>query len=132
LPAVPLSSPASYGTGLKAKIVSVRAGKVTDTGRGALTGTPALTFTLSFQNGSRNSVDLHSVQVAASFGANQAPGVPTNLSVTKPVDGTLRPGAATTGTYAFQLPKGSSERARITVWYAQGKPTIAFSGTIHT
>jgi hypothetical protein len=115
---------------LNAKIVAITRGKVTDTGRGALTGTPALTLTLSMYNGGRRPVDVDAVQVATTFGAARIPGVPTNLSVSRPVAGTLQPGTATKGTYAFAVPKGGDQPLRVTVWYAQGKPTVAFSGNV--
>jgi hypothetical protein len=130
LPAVALRSPASYGTGLKARILSIRQGKVTDTGPGALTGKAAVTFTLSLSNDSRSRVDLDTVQVTATFGAAQTPGAPANTSTTRPVTGTLKPGAATKGTYAFALPHANDRQVRVTVWYAQGKPTVAFSGNV--
>jgi hypothetical protein len=87
-----------------------------------------LTLTLSLSNGSRHAVDLNRVQVTTSFGAAEAPGTPTNPTTTRPVKGTLKPGATTNGTYAFTLPNPADRQLRVTVWYAQGKPTVAFSG----
>ena len=128
LPATPLRSPANFGQGVAAQIVSLKYGVVTDKGPGALAGRPTVTFKISLHNGSRNSIDNNTVQVIAKYGKNQTPAVPTNVQTTTPFSGKIAPGRSATGSYAFLIPVSGQREVRVEVWYHAGRPTVVFTG----
>jgi hypothetical protein len=112
---------------MTARIVHLAHGKVTDKGPGVIVG-PAVTFTIELRNRGDAPVDVNTVQVTATYGTNKTPAVMTNQASTKPFTGTLAAGASERGTYAFAIPTAGQGHVTVTVWYAQGKPTVAFVG----
>lgn len=129
LPAVPLRNPASFGTGLSVRVAAISHGRVTDTGPGSLTGRPTVQFTLRLTNKSSKAISISGVQVSTTYGSNATPGTPTTPSSGGPFTGTLKPGASQTGVYAFAIPVSDQHDVALTVWYAQGVPTVLLRGS---
>jgi hypothetical protein len=129
LPAVPLRSSAPFGNGIRARVTGLRYGTVTETGPGQLTGSPAITFRITLYNTSRAAAGVDGVSVNAYYGARKTPAVPTNLYTTRPIHGRVAAGSTATGSYAFAIPPSQRHDVTLTVWYAQGAPTVVLRGS---
>jgi hypothetical protein len=126
---VPIKSPAPFGGGVSARVMKVADQKQTDQGPGVIAGAPSVAFTLKFTNNSGKSISVNTVNVTATYG-HDAPAPPANLSSDRPLHSLIKPGATATGVYAFVIPKANRGKVSLAVWYAQGKPTVVFSGSV--
>lgn len=129
LPPVPIHSTAAFGGGVSARVTRVAEQKQTDQGPGVIAGAPAVAFTLRFANNSEKSISVNTVNVTATYG-HSSPAVPANMSSNQPLRNDIKPGATATGVYAFVIPRADREKVALAVWYAQGKPTVVFSGSV--
>jgi hypothetical protein len=126
---VPITSPAAFGGGVSARVTKVADQTQTDQGRGVITGAPAVAFTVQFSNHSNKPVSVNTVNVTATYG-NGTPAVPANVSSNQPLRNDLKPGGTASGVYAFAIPKSDRHKVSLMVWYAQGQPTVVFSGPV--
>lgn len=129
MPPVPISAPAAFGGGVSARVTKVADQKQTDQGPGVIAGAPAVAFTLEFTNHSGKPISVNTVNVTATYG-HGAPAVPANLSSNRPLRNDIKSGGTATGVYAFVIPRADRAKVSLAVWYAQGKPTVVFSGAV--
>lgn len=129
LPPVPINSPAAFGGGVSARVTKVADQKQTDQGPGVVAGAPAVAFTLEFTNNSGKPISVNTVNVTATYG-HGSPAVPANQSSNEPLRNDVKAGGTAKGVYAFVIPKADRARVALAVWYAQGKPTVVFSGAV--
>lgn len=128
-PVVPLEAPAPFGNGVTVKVTKTTYGKVTDEGPGVLTGRPTVTFVLTMTNKSAAKISLDTVQVSATHGEDATPATPANASTLRPFSGALAPGKSATAQYAFAIPVSEQHQVKLTVWYAEGEPTVVMAGS---
>lgn len=128
LPPVPLTAVANFGGGVSIKVTQIANQTSSDTGPGTIKGQAAVAFTLQLRNESKTTVSVNTVNVTAGYGAG-TPASPVNLSSNPPFKGQVKPGGMATGVYAFAIPTTDRSHVSLTLWYAQGKPTVVFSGS---
>ena len=126
--AVPLSSPADFGTGVSARVTGVTHGTDRDRGPGAATGRPTVLFHLRLTNGSAKAVSVADVQVLATYGSSRTPAIAATSS-TRAFTGTLRSGRSSNAVYAFAVPSSGQGAVALTVTYTAGQPTVLLTGS---
>jgi hypothetical protein len=126
---VPITAPADFGGGVSVKVTKIADQSVTDTGPGSIKGQPAVAFTIQLSNQSKTTVSVNTVNVTAGYG-NGSPASPVNESTNPPFKGEVKPGSTALGVYAFAIPTTERDKVSISLWYAQGQPTVVFSGPV--
>jgi|GEM_PF-4387085 len=119
---VPSTKPAPFGNGVSVQVVSTKAVKIAGKGPGELSGS-GYAITLRLSNGSKATIPLDSVTVAASFGSANTPAEGTTRPPTAPFTGSLKPGDSASGTYAFVVP-GAASDIRLTITYSTSAPAV--------
>lgn len=127
-PAVPLTSPAAFGTGVRAQVTAVRAVTSAGTGAGQVAGAPAVAFSISLVNGSTVPVSLAATNVALSYGAAADPGLPVGGAPATVFSGVLAPGGTASAVYVFAVPPDRRGTVALTVSYAAGAPVVLLTG----
>ena len=138
---VPLRAVAHFGTGVTARIMSVRAIEYQAVGPGQVSG-PGLRLVIQVSNGTAKPIGLDNAVVAIAD-ARGTPGVymnitpagggddaghpgPSNFSY--PMRGVLAPGHQASGTYVFTIPAGHRDPVTVNFSYAGGGPVVLFRG----
>ena len=122
---VKLDKPSTTGTGLTAKLVSIKAIKATAQMPGEIAG-PALAITVSITNAGKKTADLSSVVVNLAD-SDQAPGNPMSAKPSAPFHGSLKAGKTARGIYVFTVP--TKKRKPITLTVSIGDaPVLVFTG----
>ena len=88
-------------------------------GPGELAGS-AVAVTLEVVNGEQARVSLEDAVVTAAAGTEETS--PSDAPPARPLGGTLRPGARTTGVYVFVLPGARRVPLRVTVSLSPSRP----------
>jgi hypothetical protein len=124
-PPVRLDEPSTTGTGLTAKLISVRAIEAKAQLPGEITG-PALAINIEVSNTGTRSADLDSVVVTV-LASDEAPGVEMTAAPAEPLGGRLAPKSTARGVYVFRVPQ--HKRRPITVTVSIGDaPVLVFTG----
>jgi hypothetical protein len=140
-PPVSLRAVADFGTGVTARIMSVKAIEYHAVGPGQVSG-PGLRLVIQVSNGTGKPVGLDNAVVTIAD-ARGTPGVamlitpagsgddaghpgPSNFSY--PLRGVLAPGHKASGTYVFTVPAGYRTPVTVNFSYAGGGPVVLFKG----
>jgi hypothetical protein len=127
-PPVSLRAVADFGTGVAAKIMSIKAIEYHAVGPGQVSG-PGLRLVIQVSNGTAKPVGLDNAVVTIAD-ARGTPGVdmygPGSLSY--PLRGLLAPGHKASGTYVFTIPAGYRAPVTVNFSYAGGGPVVLFKG----
>ena len=126
-PAVPLTSTATLGGGISAQVTKVDRLDVQAKVPEEVSG-PALAVTIEVKNGAEEAIGLDTVQVNLAYG--DRPASPLSTAPTHPLSGTVQPGRASSGVYAFLIPPDPSGDVSLTIWYSPTSPTVLFKGSI--
>jgi hypothetical protein len=138
---VSLRAVAHFGTGVTARIMSVKAIEYRAVGPGQVSG-PGLRLVIQVSNGTAKSIGLVNAVVTIAD-ARGTPGVamlitpagsgddaghpgPGNFSY--PLRGLLAPGHQASGTYVFTIPAGHRNPVTVNFSYAGGGPVVLFRG----
>jgi len=127
---VPIKTPAPFGDGVTAHIVSVVPVDSIAKGPGEISG-PAIKVTISLDNGTKAAIPVNQVTVNVSYGAAANPSIPvTSDPSSRPFTGTVATGASVRGTYIFDIPKDERSKVTISVSYAALSPIVVFTGAV--
>ena len=127
-PPVSLRAVADFGTGVTARIMSVRAIEYHAVAPGQVSG-PGLRLVIQVSNGTGKSIDLANAVVTIAD-ARGTPGVDMNGagSSSSPLRGLLAPRHKASGTYVFTIPAGYRAPVTVNFSYAGGGPVVLFKG----
>lgn len=125
-PAVPLTQPASFGSGVQVQLGTLAKIDTVAQGPGEISG-PGLSVPVTITNTGGAAIALDAVNVTMTDAAG-SPGAPMTGAPAAPFSGALAAGASATATYVFALPGGYTDPATIGVSYAAGAPVVQFSG----
>lgn len=140
-PPVSLRAVAHFGTGVTARIMSVRAIEYHAVAPGQVSG-PGLRLVIQVSNGTGKPVDLANAVVEIAD-ARGTPGVYMNITpagsgggaghpgpgnFSYPLRGLLAPGHQASGTYVFTIPAGYRTPVTVNFSYAGGGPVVLFKG----
>lgn len=126
-PPVPMNSPAAFGNGVTAKVVSSSRVDIKGSGPGEISG-PGVKVEIQITNGTNDDIDLNAVTTNVFYGASRTPASPV-LNSDSGFSGTLAAGKSATGTYYFSVPKGSNP-IELQVSYSIQQPVVVFTGKI--
>jgi hypothetical protein len=122
---VKLDEPSSTGTGLTARLISVRAIVAEAQIPGEITG-PALAITIEVSNTGRRPADLGAVSVTV-LDSDEAPGAEMVGGPAEPLTGRVAAKSKARGVYVFRVPQ--DKRRPITVTVSIGDaPVLVFTG----
>lgn len=138
-PPVSLRAVADFGTGVTARIMSVRAIEYHAVAPGQVSG-PGLRLVIQVSNGTGKPVGLANAVVEIAD-ARGTPGVYMNITpagsgaghpgpgnFSYPLRGVLAPGHKASGTYVFTIPAGYRTPVTVNFSYAGGGPVVLFKG----
>ena len=139
-PPVSLRAVAHFGTGVTARIMSIKAIEYHAVGPGQVSG-PGLRLVIQVSNGTGKPIDLGNAVVAIAD-ARGTPGVEMNITpqasddtvhpgpgnFPHPMRGLLAPRHKTSGTYVFTIPAGHRTPVTVNFSYAGGGPVVLFRG----
>ena len=140
-PPVSLRAVADFGTGVTARIMSVKAIEYHAVAPGQVSG-PGLRLVIQISNGTGKSIDLDNAVVTIAD-ARGTPGVEMNITpagsgddaghpgpgnFSYPLRGLLAPGHKASGTYVFTIPAGHRTPVTVNFSYAGGGPVVLFKG----
>jgi hypothetical protein len=139
---VALHAIADFGTGVTARIVSVKAIHAQAVGPGQVSG-PALNIVIQVTNHTKKALDLNNAVVNIAD-AEGTPGVqmistpaeagddgvpsPGPGSFSHPMRGSLAPSATAKGTYIFTIPVAHRDPITVSYSYAGAGPVVLFKG----
>lgn len=126
-PAVPLASPAPFGTGVVARLAGLEAVQGVAQGPGEVSG-PALRVVVEIVNGTAAPLSLDTAVVELYGGPDEVPGLLLSGSGEGLLSGDLEPGATAAGTYVFRIAPELRDPVRVTVSYSAEAPTVLFEG----
>ena len=127
MPAVALSSSGSFGDGVSASVVAIKAVQAQGQGVGEVSG-PGLQVTVKLHNGTSKALSLDSVVVNLSDNTN-APGNPMSGPPANPFSGSLAPGDESAGVYIFTVPADHRSRITISMTYSGQSADVVFAGS---
>ena len=127
MPAVALNSSGSFGDGVGAAVVAIKAMQARGQGPGEVSG-PGLQITIQLHNGTTKALPLDNVVVNLTDSAN-APGNPMSGPPANPFSGSLAPGGKTAGVYVFTVPADRRSRIAITINYSGRSAVVVFTGS---
>jgi hypothetical protein len=140
-PAVSLRAVAHFGTGVTARIMSIKAIEYHAVGPGQVSG-PGLRLVIQIDNGTAKSIGLGNAVVTIAD-ARGTPGVEMNITpatsgddaghpgpgnFSYPLRGLLAPHHKTSGVYVFTIPAGHRTPVTVNFSYAGGGPVVLFKG----
>ena len=138
-PPVSLRAVAHFGTGVTARIMSIKAIEYHAVAPGQVSG-PGLRLVIQVSNGTGKPVDLANAVVEIAD-ARGTPGVYMNITppgsdvghlgpgnFSYPLRGLLAPGHKASGTYVFTIPAGYRTPVTVNFSYAGGGPVVLFKG----
>lgn len=126
-PAVGLDAPATFATGVTARLTALESVAGEARGPGEVSG-PAVRVTVELSNGTPSPLRLDAAVVNVYAGEDLVPGEPLSGPGQRPFTGTLAPGASTTAAYVFNVPPALRERLQVTVSYDPRVTTVLFEG----
>ena len=127
MPAVALNSSGSFGDGVGAAVVAIKAVQARGQGPGEVSG-PGLQITIQLHNGTTKALPLDNVVVNLTDSTN-APANPMSGAPANPFSGSLAPGGKTTGVYVFTVPVDRRSRIAITINYSGRSAVVVFTGS---
>ena len=127
MPAVALNSSGSFGDGVGAAVVAIKAVQARGQGPGEVSG-PGLQITVQLHNGTSKALPLDNVVVNLTDSTN-APANPMSGAPANPFSGSLAPGGKTTGVYVFTVPVDRRSRIAITINYSGRSAVVVFTGS---
>jgi hypothetical protein len=140
-PPVSLRAVAHFGTGVTARIMSIKAIEYHAVGPGQVSG-PGLRLVIQIDNGTAKSIGLGNAVVTIAD-ARGTPGVGMNITpqasdddaahpgpgnFSYPMRGLLAPHQKTSGTYVFTIPAGHRNPVTVNFSYDGGGPAVLFKG----
>ena len=141
-PPVALHAVADFGTGVIARITSVKAIQVQAVGPGQVSG-PGLNMVIQVTNHTPKALNLNNAVVTVAD-AEGTPGVqmiftpnvagdddvpaPGPDSFSHPMTGSLATRASASGTYVFTIPVGNRSPITVSFSYSGGGPVVLFKG----
>ena len=140
-PPVSLRAVAHFGTGVTARIMSIKAIEYHAVAPGQVSG-PGLRLVIQVSNGTAKPIGLDNAVVTIAD-ARGTPGVEMNITpaasgddaghpgpgnFSYPLRGLLAPGHKASGTYVFTIPAGHRNPVTVNFSYAGGGPVVLFKG----
>ena len=140
-PPVPLRAVADFGTGVSARIMSIKAIEYHAVGPDQVSG-PGLRLVIQVSNGTAKSIGLGNAVVTIAD-ARGTPGVEMNITpatsrdgaghpgpgnFSYPMRGLLAPRHKASGVYVFTIPAGHRTPVTVNFSYAGGGPVVLFKG----
>jgi len=122
---VKLDKPSKTGTGLTAKVVSIKATTAKAQLPGEVAG-PALVVTVDLTNTGSKSADLSAVVVTL-LDSDEAPGSEMTTKPADPLTGKVGAGKTARGVYVFTVPKNKRSPITLTVSISDA-PVLVFTG----
>ena len=123
--AVDLDEPATTGTGLTGRVVSIRRTEAKAQLPGETSG-PALVVTVELLNSSRRTADLTAVVVNV-LDSDKAPATQLAAAPTKPLPGQVAGRERARGVYVFRVPEDKRRPVTVTV-SIDDAPVLVFTG----
>ncbi|WP_375477162.1 hypothetical protein [uncultured Jatrophihabitans sp.] len=123
---IPLSSPASFGNGVHAKITSIKAVNAPARGIGEIAG-PGVRIAIAISNDTAKSISLDEISITIE-NAQKNPGV--QMSASRPAQGTLAARRTAHGVYVFTIPKAHRNPLTVNMSYSVKTPVVLFVGTV--
>jgi hypothetical protein len=127
-PPVALDEPASFGSGLVARVTGLEAVQGEATGPGETAG-PALRVMVEIRNTSGRAVSLARSIVMVSYGREPAPGVALSGPGVRPLAGSVGAGGSATGSYVFGVPEDERDNIQVSISVDAAQPTVLFEGS---
>ncbi|MDQ4054736.1 MAG: hypothetical protein M3237_18860 [Actinomycetota bacterium] len=127
-PPVALDEPASFGSGLVARVTGLEAVRGEATGPGETAG-PALRVVVEIRNTSGRAVSLARSIVTVSYGRDPAPGVALSGPGVRPLAGSVGAGGSATGSYVFGVPEDERDKIQVSISVDAAQPTVIFEGS---
>lgn len=128
-PPVPMRKPASFGSGVSARVIGTKPVRVSAKGPGEVDGA-GVRFTIELRNNSGDTVSLDQVTVALYLGRNRRPALPAGPNQNNPFAGSLTDGGRRSASYTFLVPPGERDVARLEVSYTVDEPYVVFVGPV--
>jgi hypothetical protein len=128
LPPVPLDEPASFGSGLVARVTGLEAVQGEARGPGETAG-PALRLVVAIRNSGGRAVSLASAVVSVSYGPDLAPAAGLSGPGVRPLAGSVPPGGSATGSYVFGVPGDDRADIQVSISLRASRPTVLFEGS---
>lgn len=122
---VELDEPSGTGTGLTARLVTIRSVTAKAQLPGEVAG-PALAITIEVENADADAADLSSVVVNV-LDADDAPGTQMTAAPSRPLAGRVGGRKSARGVYLFTVPKDKRNPITVTVSIADA-PVLVFTG----
>ena len=122
---VKLDKPSKTGTGLTAKLTTIKAIEAKAQLPGEIAG-PALALTVEVTNSGAKPADLSAVVVTV-LDSDEAPGGEMTSDPAKPLRGRLSAGKTARGVYVFTIDKGKRNPVTVTVSISDA-PVLVFNG----
>ncbi len=121
---------ASVADSIRVALVGFKSVKSQASGLGEISA-PAVRLTIRLTNTGAKAVPLSSVVVDAYYGAAGTPGIQIEGDpASRPFAGALKPGAAATGVFVFNMPVSKRGDATITVSPSPTLPIAVFAGSV--
>jgi hypothetical protein len=127
-PPVALDEPASFGSGLVARVTGLEAVQGEARGPGETAG-PALRVVVEIRNTSGRAVSLARAIVTVSYGREPAPGVALSGPGVRPLAGSVDAGGSATGSYVFGVPEDERTNIQVSISVDAAQPTVLFEGS---
>jgi hypothetical protein len=125
-PPVALDATAEPVPGVVVSVGSLAAVDGTADGPGEVAG-PAVSFTVTVDNGTDEAVSLASTVITVTSGSDLLPADPLATGTT-PLPTEVARGESVTGTFVFTVPVERRDDVRITFDYLAGTPAVVFAG----
>jgi hypothetical protein len=125
---IPLDETSDFGTGLNVRLVEIEAITGEARTQGEISG-PALRVTVEVTNTTNQPFSLERTQVEVTYGEDRAPGIVLSGSGTMPFAVSVAPGASSTGTVVFVVPKDQRNLVQVAVTQTTDTPIILFEGS---
>lgn len=129
LPAVAMSEPADFGTGLQLVVTGAESVAGTARGPGEIAG-PAVQLSLELRNHSDEPIGLDHVVVSLEHGPARAPASPLAGPPARDFEGVLEPSSTQRATYVYAVPTADHDDLRILASYAGEAPAVALVGAV--
>jgi hypothetical protein len=128
-PRVAFRSPARFPDGLTVTVEKIEHGTVTETGAGAMTGSPRSVFTVRFRNGSTTAVPLDQVVVGVTYGPEHTQAPPIYDASVGDFSGQVPPGGTAAARYAFSVPDAQLGSVVLAVDFDGRHTAAVFAGS---
>lgn len=124
-----LRKPLTFEDKVTVSIAGIKRTTVKATGPGSVAG-QVTQFTLVFTNGSPKPLDLNTVQVLATYGAQRTEVSPAYVGKADDFAGVVAPGAKKSAVYGFEVPPEGEKKVTVSVTFEGKRRMAVFTGPI--